>query len=103
MRERGRRRHSIAPRWGRSLGLGGVTTGATWVKQHLTYTGRSAGTPSPEAVQGTSEGGLTWRSHRSPYNDLSTYDDSMGTGHGSTTTSIGYCTKRICTSSLMRG
>ena len=45
--------HSIAPMWRRSLCLGGDTTGARWVKQHLTHVCTSAGTPSPERVEGT--------------------------------------------------
>ena len=45
--------HSIAPMWRRSLCLGGDTTGARWVKQHLTHVLKSVGTPSPERVEGT--------------------------------------------------
>ena len=45
--------HSIAPMWRKSLCLGGDTTGARWVKQHLTHVCTSVGTPSPERVEGT--------------------------------------------------
>jgi len=44
---------SRAPMWRKSLCLGGDTTGARWVKQHLTHVCTSVGTPSPERVEGT--------------------------------------------------
>ena len=50
---RRRSRRSIAPMWRRSLCLRGDTTGARWVKQHLTHVPKSVGTPSPERVEGT--------------------------------------------------
>ena len=50
---RSRMGHSIAPMWRKSLCLGGDTTGAKWVKQHLTHVCTSVGTPSPERVEGT--------------------------------------------------
>ena len=50
---RRRSRRSIAPMWRKSLCLGGDTTGARWVKQHLTHVCTSVGTPSPERVEGT--------------------------------------------------
>ena len=50
---RSRMGHSIAPMWRKSLCLGGDTTGARWVKQHLTHVLKSVGTPSPERVEGT--------------------------------------------------
>ncbi len=50
---RSRLGHSIAPMWRKSLCLGGDTTGARWVKQHLTHVCTSVGTPSPERVEGT--------------------------------------------------
>src|SRR5438105_10011334 len=50
---RRRSRRSIAPMWRKSLCLGGDTTGARWVKQHLTHVCKSVGTPSTERVEGT--------------------------------------------------